>query len=437
MSIATVQQFLDHVHQLEARGESAAAEVYARDQLEDMIFLAHGRPDLIKGLEALKRRYDGNKPPEPPRPTPDPVPDPVPDPTPDPKPDPTPDPPSDPPIPAPGVPQVTYAQFVSWAREMEAEGRLEYALRFLEMAGSMHSLDTTDALLAKDLKKRIDAAERAGGYEEATVLVVGQPSSGKSVMLGALWRFLNSHGDLASVSINNSHRESIREFYDRVMDDKMDSGVFPPGTPPRFYEPIAEFVVDIEPRKMKTSWLKASKTLPKVRLRLVDIAGEQFNSMGDFSSGEVDPFVTNFLYTNPNRIMILFVIDKDVVTRNQAHKVDRYFTLVRNYMQTKGMDPSQMGNRVGLVFTKWDKHVEGVEQDPTIFVERFPSSKNIFPDSGDPRIFTFTVGNEYSRAERERLKRDFDWDPTKAEVLARRLYRSVAGIADDPWVNKK
>lgn len=318
---------------------------------------------------------------------------------------------------------------------MEAEGRLEYGLRFLEMAGGMRALDTTDALLAKELKIRIEQAENAGGYEEATVLVVGQPSSGKSVMLGALWRFLNSHGQVASVSINNSHRDSIREFYDRVMDDKMDSGIFPPGTPPRFYEPIAEFVVDIEPRKTKGGFFKSSKTLPKVRLRLVDIAGEQFSSMGDFSSGEVDPFVTNFLYTDSSRIIILFVIDKDVVTRNQTHKVDRYFTLVRNFMQTKGMDPGRMGDRVSLVFTKWDKYVDGVDSDPKNFVERFPSSKNIFPDSSDPRIFTFSVGNEYSKTERERLKKDFDWDPAKAEVLARRLYRSVSGISSDPWVN--
>ena len=415
MSIATVQQFLDHIHHLEAKGDSVAAEAYAREQLDEMIFFAHGFPDLIQRLEALKKRYDPKE-----EPTPAPSP-------------PTPPPPP----PPPPKPEVTYKQFVSWAREMEAVGRLEYALRFLEMAGSMHSLDTTDALLAKDLKKRIEVDEKSGGYKEATVLVVGQPSSGKSVMLGALWRFLNSHGDVASVSINNSHQDSVQEFYDRVMDDKMDSGVFPPGTPPRFYEPIAEFVVDIEPRTVKGGWFKADKTLPKVRLRLVDIAGEQFNSMGDFSSGEVDPFVTNFLYTNSSKIMILFVIDKDVVRRNQAHKVDRYFTLVRNFMQTKGMDPSMMGNRVGLVFTKWDKQVEGVDKDPETFVKRFPSSKNIFPDSGDSRIFTFTVGNEYSPAERKQLQKDFDWDPTKAEVLARRLYRSVAGIADDPWVNRK
>lgn len=420
MSIAKVQQFLDNIHQLEARGESESAKRRVLEESQEMFFLAHGRPDLLNRLEALRKHYvptiipiEGpgggtggpQKVPREPNPPIEPVPI-----------------------------QLTYEQFVTWAREMAADGRLEYGLRFLEMAGSIRTLDKTDALLAEELTQRIEAAEKAGGYEEATVLVVGQPSSGKSVMLGALWRFLNSHGNVARVSIHNSHRSSIKEFYERIMDNKMDSGVFPPGTPPRYNEPIAEFVVDIEPLVSTVGWLKSRRTLPKVRLRLVDIAGEQFSSMGDFTSGDVDPFVTNFLYTVASRIVILFVIDKDVITRNQEHQVDRYFTLVRNFMQTKGMDLGSMGTRVGLVLTKWDKYVDGVEQDPAHFVRRFPSSLNVFPNTSDARIFTFTVGKEYSSAERARLKKDFDWDPAKAEVLARKLYRSVSGVEDDPWV---
>ncbi len=413
MSIARVHQFLADINQLENSGDVESAKTRVRDELVTMEDYARGHPDLLGRLKSLKERFQGGtQPPQPPKP---------------------PEPP-EPQQPQP-PPQLTYEQLVAWAREMDAGGRMEYGLRFLKMAASIQTLDVPDVLLAEDLEKRIDVAEQMGGQKEATVLVVGQPSSGKSVMLGALWRFLNAHGDVASVSINNSDRDSIREFFERIMDDKMDTGFFPPGTPPRFNEPIAEFVVDIEPRETKRGWFRSSRTLPKVRLRLVDIAGEQFSSMGDFQSGEVDPFVSNFLYTDATRLIILFVIDKDVVTRNDVTKVDRYFTLVRSFMQKKGMDPGRMGDRVGLVLTKWDKHVDGVESNHATFVGRFPSSKHVFPTTNDNRIFTFSVGREYSTSERAHVGLDFDWDPSKAEVLARRLYRSVAGMEDDPWVN--
>lgn len=252
-----------------------------------------------------------------------------------------------------------------------------------------------------------------------TVVFVGPPSSGKTVMLGSLLYFLQTRKesdilDIGTDSASSTLRSSLLNHFDM--------GEFPPSTAALakgFEHQIPEIRVRVEPHQV-------SKSLPSIELTLLDVAGEHFRAFDATKDVELDFRVQNYLRSSPEELIFVLVIPANT-HGNKKERSDLQMLLT-----DFGYFLSRNGNikdfsRI-LSFSKWDLY-QGDVSKAVELMGHYPMLQTISPEDHDD-VIKFKVGKAQGSD-------SFEWDEWSAELFARRVYRMTTGIDDDPWVVRK
>ena len=176
---------------------------------------------------------------------------------------------------------------IALAEDAEDAKRPKMALRYYQWAFE-ESREPNDALLKKI--EELKSSVRRSKTKSKTVVFVGPPSSGKTVMLGSFLYFLQTRreSDVQDVDTDDSSarlRSMLLKNYTNKVDEngkiKVDENgkiqimvEFPESTAPLAKDSgqqIPEIRINIEQ-------YQTSKTLPPIELTLLDVAGEHFRA---------------------------------------------------------------------------------------------------------------------------------------------------------------
>ena len=187
---------------------------------------------------------------------------------------------------------------IALAEDAEDAKRSKMALRYYQWAIE-ESKEPNEAVLSKikELKSSIGKSK----VKSKTVVFVGPPSSGKTVMLGSFLYFLqrSKESDVQDIDTDDSSAQ-LRSTLLR----NFTLGQFPESTAALAKgsdQQIPEIRINIEPRQ-------TSKTLPSIELTLLDVAGEHFRAFDATKDAKVDPRVQNYLRSDPEDLIFVLVI---------------------------------------------------------------------------------------------------------------------------------
>ena len=305
---------------------------------------------------------------------------------------------------------------IALAEDAEDAKRSKMALRYYQWAIE-ESKEPNEAVLSKikELKSSIGKSK----VKSKTVVFVGPPSSGKTVMLGSFLYFLqrSKESDVQDIDTDDSSAQ-LRSTLLR----NFTLGQFPESTAALAKgsdQQIPEIRINIEPRQ-------TSKTLPSIELTLLDVAGEHFRAFDATKDAKVDPRVQNYLRSDPEDLIFVLVIPAS------SHGDKREQVDLEMLLTDFGFFLSRKGNIKNyarlLSFSKWDLY-EGNASRAVDLLDHYPMLRSITPDDPDD-VFKFKVGDAEGSEK-------FTWDGWSAELFARRIYRATTEMDDDPWVIRK
>ncbi len=302
---------------------------------------------------------------------------------------------------------------IALAEDAEDAKRPKMALRYYQWAFE-ESREPNDALLKKI--EELKSSVRRSKTKSKTVVFVGPPSSGKTVMLGSFLYFLQTRreSDVQDVDTDDSSAR-LRSMLLR----NFTMGEFPESTAALAKDSdqqIPEIRINIEPHQ-------TSKTLPAIELTLLDVAGEHFRAFDATKDAKLDPRVQNYLRSDPDDLIFVLVIPAN------SHGDSREQVDLEMLLTDFGFFLSRKGNIKNysrlLSFSKWDLY-EGNASKAGDLLDHYPMLRSITPDDPDD-VIKFKVGDA------EGIEK-FNWDDWSAELFARRIYRITTGMYDDPWV---
>jgi|GEM_PF-1658157 len=325
---------------------------------------------------------------------------------------------------------------IALAEDAEDAKRPKMALRYYQWAFE-ESREPNDALLKKI--EELKSSVRRSKTKSKTVVFVGPPSSGKTVMLGSFLYFLQTRreSDVQDVDTDDSsarlRSKLLKNFTNKVDENgkiQIDENgkiqimvEFPESTAPLAKDSgqqIPEIRINIEQ-------YQTSKTLPPIELTLLDVAGEHFRAFDATKDTKLDPRVQNYLRSDPEDLIFVLVIPAN------SHGDSREQADLQMLLTDFGFFLSRKGNIKNysrlLSFSKWDLY-EGNASKASELLDYYPMLRSITPDDPDD-VFKFKVGDKIVDAEGSEK---FEWHEWSAELFARRIYRTTTGINDDPWV---
>ena len=305
---------------------------------------------------------------------------------------------------------------IALAEDAEDAKRFKMALRYYQWAIE-ESNEPNDGALAKikELKSSIGKSK----VKSKTVVFVGPPSSGKTVMLGSFLYFLQTRkeSDVQDIDTDNSSAQ-LRSTLLR----NFTLGEFPESTAALAKgsdQQIPEIRIRVEPRQ-------TSKTLPSIELTLLDVAGEHFRAFDATKDGKLDPRVQNYLRSDPEDLIFVLVIPASSHgEKREQVDLEMLLTDFGFFLSRKGSIKNY--SRL-LSFSKWDLY-EGSASNAGELLGHYPMLRSITPNDPDD-VFKFKVGDAAGSEK-------FHWDEWSAELFARRIYRTTTGMGDDPWVIRK
>lgn len=307
-------------------------------------------------------------------------------------------------------------RLMALAEEAEDAKRPKMALRYYQWAIE-ESREPSDDILKKI--QELKSSVRRSKVKSKTVVFVGPPSSGKTVMLGSFLYFLQTRreSDVQDVDTDDSsarlRSKLLRNFT---------MGEFPESTAALAKDSdqqIPEIRIHVEPHQK-------SKTLPSIELTLLDVAGEHFRAFDATKDAKLDPRIQNYLRSEPDDLIFVLVIPAN------SHGDSREQVDLEMLLTDFGFFLSRKGNiknysRV-LSFSKWDLY-KGKASKGSDLLDHYPMLRSITPDDPDD-VIKFKVGDAEGSEK-------FNWDDWSAELFARRIYRTTTGMDDDPWVIRK
>lgn len=307
-------------------------------------------------------------------------------------------------------------KLIELAEEAEFAKRPKMALRYYEWAKE-EARNANELVEEKIVELRAVVSNIKTSSK--TVIFVGPPSAGKTVMLGSFLYFLQTRkeSDVQDIGTDDASAR-LRSSLQR--DFAM--GEFPDSTAALaqgFEHQIPEIRVKVEPDE-------SSKSLRPIELTLLDIAGEHFRAFDATKEKSVDLRVQNYLRSSPEDLIFVFVIPANL-HGSKKDQVD-----LEMLMTDFGLALSTRNNLKEycrlLAFSKWDLYTgDALRSDELL--RHYPMLQSISPDDSDD-ILKFKVGRELGEDK-------FEWDEWSAELFARRIYRASADVDDDPWVIRK
>ena len=316
---------------------------------------------------------------------------------------------------------------ITLAEDAEDTKRPKMALRYYQWAFE-ESREPNDALLKKI--EELKSSVRRSKTKSKTVVFVGPPSSGKTVMLGSFLYFLQTRreSDVQDVGTDDYSallRSNLLKNFTNKEDEKGEVRImvkFPDSTAPLEKDSdqqIPEIHINIEPQQ-------TSKTLPTVELTLLDVAGEHFRAFDATRDAKLDPRVQNYLRSDPEDLIFVLVIPAN------SHGDSREQVDLQMLFTDFGFFLSRKGNIKNyarlLSFSKWDLY-QGNASKASDLLDHYPMLRSITPDDPDDVIKFKAIAGEGSKK--------FKWHEWSAELFARRIYRTTTGMDDDPWVIRK
>ena len=251
------------------------------------------------------------------------------------------------------------------------------------------------------------------------IFPVGMPSSGKTVALYCMLRYLLTANSPGRLHPFNSPWKAV----DRTgtilaeIDRMFREAKLPMSTQMNIDNQLAVT------KQANYEFAPHNSNFPPLRLTFVDIAGEKYQ---DFIEHEKFPPGMDVFF-QVGGLSLTFLL---ITSTEEAARDDRLFSLFLGHIAK--VDPSFRNARAVVVLTKWDTY--GGKDTAAQYVERWMPMTYAATRNPANALMAFTVGSvgKDSDGETEWLRQ---FNPAPAEALFKWIYRSITNknLDQKPW----